>query len=108
METPARDALIKLATNSSLTRDASVLQDLSDQQKEKLEKDTELSELKRKRDCFRTDLIASHHQLHKARSTELLKEFTKAKNEVRAKKRKLHKTAKDIQLCSQIYSAEAL
>lgn len=47
METPARTSLIKLATNSSLTRDASVPQDLSDQQKQELEKNPNLTSLKR-------------------------------------------------------------
>lgn len=47
METPARTSLIKLATNLSLTRDASVLQDLSDQQKQELEKNPDLTSLKR-------------------------------------------------------------
>ncbi|KAL4871892.1 hypothetical protein BDV12DRAFT_183449 [Aspergillus spectabilis] len=51
LKTPARDALIKLATNSSLPWDAS------------------------------------------ARGTKLFKEFAKAKNEVRVKRKKLHKTA---------------
>lgn len=47
METPARTSLIKLATNSSLTHDASVPQDLSDQQKQELEKNPNLTSLKR-------------------------------------------------------------
>ncbi|KAL4870865.1 hypothetical protein BDV12DRAFT_184216 [Aspergillus spectabilis] len=75
----------------------SVPRDLSNQQKEELEKDSELSELKRKRDCFWADLITHHHQSHKARSTVLFKEFTKAKNEVRAKRKKLHKTTNEAQ-----------
>jgi hypothetical protein len=41
--------------------------------------------------------LITHHQLHKACGTELFKEFTKAKNEVGAKRRKLHKTAKEAQ-----------
>jgi hypothetical protein len=97
METPARDALIKLATNSGLTRDASVPQDLSDEQKKGLEKDPELSELKGERDMLRAELIALHHQLHKSRGTELFREFMKAQKKVRAERKKLHKAAKDEQ-----------
>lgn len=44
METPTRDALIKLATNSGLTRDASVPQGLSNEKKKEL--GTNLSKLK--------------------------------------------------------------
>ncbi|EAW21814.1 FluG domain protein [Aspergillus fischeri NRRL 181] len=71
METPARTSLIKLATNSSLTRDASVPQDLSDQQKQELEKNPDL--------------------------TNLYREFQKAKHKVRAERKKLHKAAKEKQ-----------
>jgi hypothetical protein len=59
MGTPTRDALIKLATNSSLTRDASVPQHLSDEKKQEIEQLTELTDLKRKRDQLRRDLIIS-------------------------------------------------
>ncbi|BDD57460.1 hypothetical protein MAP00_002819 [Monascus purpureus] len=72
--TPTRDALIKLATNSSLTQDAS-----------------------RTRDQLQRDLIAQYHQLHKARGTTLYSEFERAQRQVRVKRKKLHKTAKDEQ-----------
>ena len=45
METPARDALLKLSSNASLTRDASVPQALTDSQKHSLEKNPELAQL---------------------------------------------------------------
>ncbi|KAN0071201.1 hypothetical protein V8E54_010632 [Elaphomyces granulatus] len=44
METPARDAVLKLSSNASLTRDISAPQDLTDQQKQELEKHPEDSE----------------------------------------------------------------
>ncbi|KAI9035156.1 uncharacterized protein KD926_004451 [Aspergillus affinis] len=97
MGTPTRDALIKLATNSSLTRDASVPQNLSDEKKHEIEQLTELSDLKRNRDQLRRDLIAQYHQLHKARGTALYSEFERAQKQVRAKRKKLHKVAKDEQ-----------
>ncbi|KAH3307662.1 hypothetical protein KXV87_007711 [Aspergillus fumigatus] len=97
MGTPTRDALIKLATNSSLTRDASVPQHLSDEKKQEIEQLTELTDLKRKRDQLRRDLIAQYHQLHRARGTVLYSEFERAQRQVRARRKKLHKAAKDQQ-----------
>jgi len=46
METLARDALLKLASNSSLTRDASTPQYLLDKEREYIEIDPELNKLK--------------------------------------------------------------
>ncbi|KAJ8149190.1 hypothetical protein LV165_008185 [Aspergillus fumigatus] len=95
METPARDALIKLATNSSLTRDASAPQDLSDQRKQELEKDPALISLKGKRDMLRAELIALHHQLRNGRGTDLYREFQRASNKVRLERKKLYRAAKN-------------
>lgn len=97
MGTPTRDALIKLATNSSLTGDPSVPQHLPDEKKQEIEQLTELTELKRKRDRLRHGLIAQYHQLHKARGTALYSEFERAQRQVRARRKKLHKAAKDEQ-----------
>lgn len=95
IETPARDALIKLATNSSLTRDASAPQDLSDQRKQELEKDPALISLKGKRDMLRAELIALHHQLRNGRGTDLYREFQRASNKVRSERKKLYRAAKN-------------
>lgn len=94
METPARDALLKLSSNASLTWDASAPQELTDQQKQELEKDQELMSLKRECKAFCDNLIAEYHQLHRARGTELYKEFQKLQNKVRAKRKKNHESAK--------------
>jgi Protein of unknown function (DUF3435) len=94
METPARDALLKLSSNASLTRDISVPQDLTDQQKQELEKHPELSSLKRECNNLRNQLIATHYQLYKGRGTELYNEFKKIQNKIRAKRKKLHDSAK--------------
>ncbi|TQB71041.1 hypothetical protein MPDQ_007804 [Monascus purpureus] len=77
--------------------DASVPQHLSDEKKQEIEQLTELTELKRKRDQLRRDLIAQYHQLHKARGTTLYSEFERAQSQVRARRKKLHKAAKDEQ-----------
>jgi uncharacterized protein DUF3435 len=94
METPARDALFKLSSNASLTRDASAPQGLTDQEKKDLEMDFELSDLKCERDAIRKDLIAIYHRLHKGKGTELYSKFLKAKNEVQARRKKIHESAK--------------
>ncbi|KAB8259317.1 hypothetical protein BDV32DRAFT_159408 [Aspergillus pseudonomiae] len=97
LETPSRDALIKLSTNASLTRDASAPQELSPQLKQDLEKDPELTSLQYERDSLRAQLISKYHQLHKGRETDLYKNFKEAQNKVRAKRKKLHTSAKDKQ-----------
>lgn len=97
MGTPTRDNLIKLATNSSLTQDASVPQRLSDEKKQEIKQLTKLRDLKRKRIQLRRNLIAQYHRLHKARGTALYSEFKRAQKWVRAERKKLHKIAKDEQ-----------
>lgn len=94
METPTRDALLKLSSNASLTQDASAPRELTDQQKQELEKDQELMSLKRECKAFCDNLIAENHQLHRARGTELYKNFQKLQNKVRAKRKKNHESAK--------------
>ncbi|OGE47094.1 hypothetical protein PENARI_c066G11816 [Penicillium arizonense] len=70
MKTPARDALLKLASNASLTLDASAPQALTDSQKHGLEKNPELAKLKQASKqaskALREELIAAFHQLKKA------------------------------------------
>ena len=97
LETSSRDALIKLSTNASLTRDASAFQKLSPQLKQNLEKDPELTSLQYKRDSLRVQLISKYHQLYKSRETDLYKNFKEAQNKVRAKRKKLYTSAKDMQ-----------
>jgi hypothetical protein len=93
MDTPARDALLKLS--ASLTRDASAPQDLTDQEKKDLEMDLELSDLKCERDAIRKDLIEINHRLHKGQGTELYSKFLKAKSyKVQARRKKIHESAK--------------
>ncbi|KAJ5676455.1 uncharacterized protein N7477_002088 [Penicillium maclennaniae] len=87
METPARDALLKLACNSSLTRDASAPQDLTDPQKRSLENDQELDQLKRECQGLRNDLIAEFRQLNKARCAHA--------GRYNARRKKIHDKAKE-------------
>jgi hypothetical protein len=94
METPARDALLKLSTNASLTRDASAPQDLTVEEKRELEKDPELMDLKLECKALRDDLIVKHHQIGKGKGTELYNNFQKLQNKIRAKRKKLHDSAK--------------
>jgi hypothetical protein len=97
METPARDALLKLACNSSLTRDASAPQHLPEQEKECIEMNPELSKLKLECNAFRHELIAEYHQLTKARKADPARydQYRRLQNQVRAKRKKLHTDAKD-------------
>lgn len=83
--------------SSRLTRDASAPQCLNNQQKMELEMDAELVKLKSKCKCLCRKVIATYHQLHKGRGTELYNDYRKAQNDVRAKRKKLHKSAMDRQ-----------
>ncbi|KAJ5449485.1 uncharacterized protein N7458_005934 [Penicillium daleae] len=97
METPARDALLKLACNSSLTRDASAPQDLTEPQKRSLEYDQELNRLKRECQGIRSDLIAEFHQLNKARCADpgRYNANRNLQNKVKARRKKIHDEAKE-------------
>lgn len=96
METLARDALLKLACNSSLTRDASAPQDLTELQKKGLEGDQALVKLKLACQALRKDLIAEFHQLNKARSADPARydEYRGLQKRIRAKRKKIHDDAK--------------
>jgi len=61
METPARDALLKLSSNASLIQDASAPQELTGQQKQELKKDQEFMSLKWGCKAFRDNLITEYH-----------------------------------------------
>lgn len=97
METPARDALLKPACNSSLMRDASAPQHLPEQERECIEMDPELNKLKIERNAFRHEPIAEYHQLTKARKANPARydQYRRLQNQVRAKRKKLHTDAKD-------------
>ncbi|EYE91977.1 uncharacterized protein EURHEDRAFT_415979 [Aspergillus ruber CBS 135680] len=75
MSIPARDALLKLSSNASSTRDASAPQELTDQKKQELKTDQDLMSMKRECKAFCDSLIAEYHQLHRARGTELYNKF---------------------------------
>ncbi|KAH8688703.1 hypothetical protein BGW36DRAFT_434002 [Talaromyces proteolyticus] len=71
MGTPTRDTLIKLATNSGLTRDPSVPQGLNYKRKEEIEKGHELCTLKNRYDTLRTDLIARSERKRRYKAAEV-------------------------------------
>lgn len=97
METPARDSLLRLACNSSLTRDASAPQHLTDPQKRSLENDKELYQLKRECQALRNDLIAEFHQLNKARCADARRYnvYLILQRKVKARRKKIHDEAKE-------------
>ncbi|EPS30807.1 hypothetical protein POX_b02192 [Penicillium oxalicum] len=96
METPARDALLKLACNSSLTRDASAPQGLTEPQKKCLEADQALVKLKLAYQALRNDLIAEFHQLNKETSDDAKRfdEYRTLQKLIRARRKKIHDDAK--------------
>lgn len=94
METPARDTLLKLASNTSLTRDPSAPQVLTTAQKEELERHPELMKLKRDYQALRHDLISKYHRLHKAKGTAIYECYLSLQKNVRAMRKKIHESAK--------------
>lgn len=97
IETPSRDALLKLTYNSSLTRDTSAPQHLTELQRKLLENDEELDQLKRECQALRNDLIAEFHQLNKARcaNTRRYNIYLILKRKVKARRKRIYDEAKE-------------
>lgn len=95
LETPSKDALIKLSSNSGLTRDPSAPQHLDDEQKEAISKDPELLELKSQRDALRKHLVAQYGQIRLSQGTPEYSGYQIMQCRVRAKQKQLQKTALD-------------
>ncbi|PYH99453.1 FluG domain protein [Aspergillus ellipticus CBS 707.79] len=89
METPARDALLKLSSNASLTRDASAPQELSKQEKINIELNPELKDLRRKCAELRRDIISKYHQIQKAKDSEQFQQLKHLQRQVRATRKRL-------------------
>ncbi|KAJ6191378.1 hypothetical protein N7519_001399 [Penicillium mononematosum] len=70
IETPTRDSLIKLASNTSLTRDESVPQVLTSSQHAALENDPKILQLKTDCQLIRNDLMMEHDGLKKAQKAD--------------------------------------
>ncbi|KAK5687846.1 hypothetical protein LTS12_028973, partial [Elasticomyces elasticus] len=95
LETPSKDALIKLSSNSGLTRDPSAPQHLDDEQKEAISKEPELLELKSQRDALRKHLVAQYGQIGLSQGTPEYSGYQIMQCRVRAKQKQLQKTALD-------------
>lgn len=89
--TPARDALIKLSTNSSITRDPSAPKELTPAQRQSVEKEPELMAAEKDHIMFRDDLIAEYGKISNVRDMALLQEYRRRYNKVRSTREKLLK-----------------
>ncbi|PYH94478.1 hypothetical protein BO71DRAFT_475974 [Aspergillus ellipticus CBS 707.79] len=69
METPARTALLSLATHTSITRDPSAPQDLTDEQKKAMHSIPEVRELTEKREELQADILKIHGNLNFAKES---------------------------------------
>jgi hypothetical protein len=78
MQTPTRDSLLNLAYHRNLTRDELAPQHLNAKQKESIEIDAELQDLKKAAKSTRDELISEFHKLKKAEGA-LDARFTKMK-----------------------------
>ncbi|CAG8079571.1 unnamed protein product [Penicillium nalgiovense] len=96
MGTPTRDSLLNLAIHANLKRDASAPHDLSIEQKESLEMDSELRDLRKAHKSLRITLIAEFRHLQKAREANDARwhEYTRLQNKTWARQRKLYRKAK--------------
>jgi uncharacterized protein DUF3435 len=93
LETPSRDALIKLSSHSSLTRDPSAPQCPSDKKMESVKNDPELLGLMNRQKALRDDLISRFHRICLAEGTSAHTEYLGLQRKVRAKQKQLEKRA---------------
>lgn len=93
--TPTRDALIKLSTNSSITRDPSAPQELTPAQKQSVEKDPELLEAEEDWITRRDELIAEYGTISKITDLDILQDYRQLRNKPRTIRKRLHKKEKD-------------
>lgn len=99
MQTPARNALISLASNASLTRDASAPQELTAARKEAIETNPELQMLIRECASTREALISKFNSIKKAAEAQDIdhKHLKKLQSEIRAKRKRLFRSALNAQ-----------
>lgn len=95
LETPSRNALLKLSSNSGLTRDPSAPQHLNDEQKNSIRKNPEILELEHQRDRSRKGIIAKYGKICLSRGTPEHTEYNMIMREVRAKRKQLEKATLD-------------
>ncbi|EAS29980.2 FluG domain-containing protein [Coccidioides immitis RS] len=93
LETPTQDALVKLSTNSSLTRDPSAPQELSNKQKAEVENNVKLEALKKKRLIAKAELIADYGKICNVNNPEKRAEYEHLCKRIRATRKKLRREA---------------
>lgn len=98
MKTPTRDSLINLACHSNLTQDPSVPQHLNAKQKESIEIDIELQDLKKAAQSTKDELISEFHKLKKAEgaSNPRFSKLKQLQNSIRIRRKKLERRAQKI------------
>ena len=99
MQTPARNALISLASNASLTRDASLPQELTAARKEAIETDPELQMLIQECTSTHKNLISKFSSIKKAAEVQDMdhKRLKKLQSAIRAKRKRLFRSAMNAQ-----------
>jgi hypothetical protein len=75
LETPSRDALIKLLSHLSLTRNPLAPQELSGKQKKTIKRNPEYLKLVKKRDNLCVDLIVKFGKINWSHGTSDFKEY---------------------------------
>ena len=99
MQTPTRNALISLASNASLTQDASVPQELTAARKEAIETDPELQMLIQECTSTHKTLISKFSSIKKAAEVQDMdhKHLKKLQSAIRAKRKRLFRSAMNAQ-----------
>jgi len=95
MQTPTRDSLLNLACHRNLTRDASAPQKLNTKQKEAIETEAELHNLKKALKSTRDELISEFHKLKKAEgaSDPRFSEIKQLQKKIRTRRKMLERRA---------------
>ncbi|KAJ6076675.1 FluG domain protein [Penicillium canescens] len=98
MQTPTRDSLLNLACHGNLTRDESAPQHLNAEQKESIEMDAELQDLKKAAKSTRDELISKFHKLKKAEgaSDARFTEMKRLQQKIRTRRKQLERRAQKV------------
>jgi HD superfamily phosphohydrolase len=98
MQTPTRDSLLNLACHGNLTRDELAPQHLNAEQKESIEMDAELQDLKKAAKSTRDELISEFHKLKKAEgaSDARFTEIKRLQQKIRTRRKQLERRAQKV------------
>ncbi|KAF1349750.1 hypothetical protein BDV97DRAFT_295949 [Delphinella strobiligena] len=93
--TPSRDAIVRLASHMSLTRDPRVHAAISSVPEAQEDSDPILIKLKQEMGDRRFNIIANYGSINKAKGTDSHKDYTRIQHAVRARKKKFSRDQRE-------------